>query len=254
VSGLRAATSFLTRVRVPPTDSGPNDLARAARWFPVVGGLLGLGLAGVYGSARLGLPAFVAATVSVGFGLLITGALHEDGLGDTADALGGGWNRDEALRILKDPAMGTFGVLAIGMSVLLRVGALSTLDGWSAAAILPGAHALSRAISVALLAWLPAAADGGLGASYATSMTGRRALGTVGVALLVGAASLGVWVLPGAVLAGLGGWGVGRLAVRKIDGVTGDILGAVQQTGEVLVLLLGAVVVGNGWPYLPWWR
>jgi adenosylcobinamide-GDP ribazoletransferase len=220
----------------------------------VVGGLLGVGLAGFYGSARLGLPPFVAATLTVGLGLLITGALHEDGLGDTADAMGGGWNRDEALRILKDPAQGTFGVLAIGMSVLLRVGALATLDGWAAAAILPGAHALSRATSVGLLAWLPPAADGGLGASYATSMTGRRALGAAGVGLLIGTASLGVWVLPGAALAGLGGWGVGRLAVQKIDGVTGDILGAVQQTGEVLVLLLGTVVVRNGWPYLPWWR
>jgi adenosylcobinamide-GDP ribazoletransferase len=254
VRGLLGATSFLTRVRVPPTASAPHDLARAALWFPVVGGLLGLGLAGVYGAARLGLPPFVAALLTLGVGMLLTGALHEDGLGDSADALGGGWSRDDALRILKDPTLGTYGVLAIGMSVLLRVGALATLDGWTAAAVLPGAHALSRATSVGLLAWLPPARERGLAAAYAAAMTWRRGLAALGVGLLVAAVSLGIWALPGAALAGLGGWGVGRFAVQKLDMVTGDILGAVQQTGEVLVLLLGAAALWNGWPLLPWWR
>jgi adenosylcobinamide-GDP ribazoletransferase len=74
------------------------------------------------------------------------------------------------------------------------------------------------------------------------------------VGLVIGLGSLGAWVLPAALLVSLGAAGVGRLGVRKMGGVTGDLLGAAQQAGEVLVLLLGAAAISNGWPGLPWWR
>src|SRR6266511_1656372 len=141
MTALRIAASFLTRLRVGATVEVPADLARSLPWFPVVGGLLWIGRAGVFAGARVVLPSFVAASLAVGVGVIITGALHEDGLADTADALGGGWTREEALRILKDPAHGTYGVLAIALSVLLRVGAVTSLDGWMALATLPAAHA-----------------------------------------------------------------------------------------------------------------
>src|SRR5205823_10740767 len=127
-------------------------------WFPVVGALLGLGAAGVYAGTRLVLPSLVAATLAVCVAVLLTGAFHEDGLADTADAIGGGWNREDALRILKDPTHGTYGVLAIALSVLLRVGAVAALDGWAALAVLPAAHALSRGAAVGLLGWARPAA------------------------------------------------------------------------------------------------
>jgi adenosylcobinamide-GDP ribazoletransferase len=192
--------------------------------------------------------------LAVGVGLLLTGAFHEDGLADTTDALGGGLTKEQALRILKDPAHGTYGVLAIALSVILRVGAVASLDGWTALATLPAAHALSRAFSVWLLGWMSPAVDEGLAATYAAAMTRRRALRAIAAGLLIGLASLGAWVLPAALLAGLGAGAVGWLGMRKLGGVTGDLLGAGQQVAEVIVLLVGAAGVASEWPWMPWWR
>lgn len=254
MNGFQAAACFLTRLRVGATVAGRADLARSVPWFPVVGCLLGLASAGAYAGARLVVPSLVGAALAISVTVLLTGAFHEDGLADAADALGGGWGGEEALRILKDPAHGTYGVLAIALSVLLRVGAIAALGGWAALAVLPAAHALSRAAAVGLLGWVrPATADG-LGASYSASLTRRLALGAGAVGLAIGLASLGVWVLPAAVLAGIGAAAVGWLGLRKLGGVTGDLLGAAQQAGEVLVLLLGAAAATKGWPGLPWWR
>jgi adenosylcobinamide-GDP ribazoletransferase len=253
VNGFQAAASFLTRLRVGATVEGRADLPRSVPWFPVVGGLLGLGAAGAYAGARLVLPPLVAAALAISVTVLLTGAFHEDGLADTADALGG-WSREEALRILKDPAHGTYGVLAIAISVVLRVGAIAGLDGWAALAILPAAHALSRAGAVGLLGWVKPATTDGLGVSYSASVTRRLAVGASAVGLVIGLASLGLWGLPAALLVGLGAAGVGWLGDRKLGGVTGDLLGAAQQAGEVLVVLLGAAAATRGWPGLPWWR
>lgn len=251
--GLRAAASFLTRVPVGPGGEGSPDLARSVPWFPVVGGLLGAVVAGVYVAALFAFPSLVASTLAIGCGVLLTGAFHEDGLADTADALGRGWSREEALRILKDPAHGTYGVLAIAFSLLLRVGALAALDRWSALAVLPAAHALSRAASIWLLGFARPATGEGLGASYASLVGRRQLVGAFAAGLLIGLASFGPWVLPATLLAGLGASVVGWLSVRKLGGVTGDILGAAQQAGEVLVLLLGAGLAANGL-FPAWWR
>jgi adenosylcobinamide-GDP ribazoletransferase len=145
-------------------------------------------------------------------------------------------------------------VLAIALSLLIRVGALATLDGWTALATLPAAHALSRAASVGLLGWSPSAADEGSGTTYSAAMSRRGVLSAVIAGLLVGLASLGAWVLPAVVLAGLAAVAVGWLGGRKLGGVTGDLLGAAQQVGEVMVLLLGAAAAANGWPWMPWWQ
>lgn len=251
--GLRAAASFLTRVPVGPGGEGSPDLARSVPWFPVVGGLLGAVVAGVYVAALSAFPSLVASSLAIGCGVLLTGAFHEDGLADTADALGGGWSREEALGILKDPAHGTYGVLAIALGLLLRVGALAALDRWSALAVLPAAHALSRAASIGLLGFARPATGEGLGASYASLVGRRQLVGAFAAGLLIGLASFGPWVLPATLLAGLGASVVGWLSVRKLGGVTGDVLGAAQQAGEVLVLLLGAGLAANGL-FPAWWR
>jgi adenosylcobinamide-GDP ribazoletransferase len=113
-------------------------------------------------------------------------------------------------------------------------------------AVLPAAHALSRAASIGLLGFARPATDEGLGASYA-SLVGRwQLLGTFAAGFLIGLASFGPWALPAALLAGLGASVVGWLSVRKLGGVTGDVLGAAQQAAEVLVLLLGAALAANG--------
>jgi adenosylcobinamide-GDP ribazoletransferase len=216
--------------------------------------MLGLAVAGAYSATRLILPSIVAAGLALGVGIVLTGGLHEDGLADMADSVGGGWSREESLRILEDPRHGTYGVIALALGLLVKAGALASLDGWSALATLPAAHALSRGAAVGLLAVIEPAPREGLGAAYSTSMTGRLGLSSLGVGLMVGALSLGVWVVPGLALTVLGAGSVGWLARRRFGGVTGDVLGAAQQVGEVLVLLLGAAATVHAWPWMPWWR
>jgi adenosylcobinamide-GDP ribazoletransferase len=243
VRGLLGAVSLLTRV---PTGTGtrrPEELAGSVPWFPVVGAGVGLAVAAAYAGARQLLPALPAATVAVVAGICLTGAFHEDGLGDTADAFMGHHDRDGTVRILEDPRLGTFGVLAVAASLLLRVGAVAALAPAAALAALPAAHALSRAAAVATMTALPAAGQTGLGATYALALSRRRALAGTAAGLAVALALLGIAAVWAAAAVALAAALLGRLAVRRIGGVTGDVLGAVQQLGEMLVLL--AAVAGR---------
>ena len=197
---LLGAVSFLTRV---PTGTGARpaeELARFVPWFPVVGAGVGLAVAGVYAGALRLLPPLPAAAVAIVAGVCLTGAFHEDGLGDTADAFAGGWDRESTVRILQDPRLGTFGVLAVAASLLLRVAAVAALAPAAALAALPAAHALSRAGAVATMAALPAAAGTGLGATSTRSLSRRRALAGAAAGLAVALALLG----PAAALGGRG--------------------------------------------------
>jgi adenosylcobinamide-GDP ribazoletransferase len=240
LGGLLGAVSFLTRVPVGTRVAEPHELARLVPWFPVVGAVVGLAVAGLYAAQRALLPPLVAAAVAVAAGIAVTGAFHEDGLGDTADAFAGGRDREATLRILQDPRLGTFGVVAVAASLLLRVAAVAALAPASALAALPAAHALSRAAAVGVMAAFPPAAGTGLGAAYARALTGRQALLGIAAGLVLAAAPLGAWALPAAALTGVAALWLGRLSRRRIGGVSGDVLGAVQQAGEVLTLLVAA--------------
>jgi adenosylcobinamide-GDP ribazoletransferase len=240
VKDLLGAVSFLTRV---PTGTGvrePAGLARFVPWFPVVGAGVGLAVGAVYAGAHGLLPPLPAATVAVVAGVALTGAFHEDGLGDSADAFGGGRDRESTVRILKDPRLGTFGVLAVAASLLLRVGAVAALAPAAAMAALPAAHALSRATAVAAMASFPAAAGTGLGATYVQALSRRRALLGAVAGLAVALALLGAVALWAAAAGAVAAWLLGRLARRRIGGVSGDVLGAIQQLAEILVLLVAA--------------
>ena len=163
---LAAAVTFLTRLRLRSPVRGAADLAPAVPWFPVVGGLIGLAVGAVHVGAAALMPPLMAAAIAVMAGLLLTGALHEDGLADTADGIGGGWSAEERLEIMRDPRHGTYGVLALIASVGVRTVALSFLGGWGAVAGLMAAHALSRSATGVLLAAVPPATEEGLGAAY----------------------------------------------------------------------------------------
>jgi adenosylcobinamide-GDP ribazoletransferase len=246
MKGLLVATSFLTRLPADACARAPEDLARATPWFPVVGGLLGLALAGSYAAGLLLWPGAVAAVVTLAIGLLLTRAFHEDGLADLADALGGSRDRAGALSILRDPRLGTYGGAALALSVLVRAAALATLDAPGAAAALPAGHALSRAAAIVVLAGVAPARGEGLGAAYGAHVGRAHAAAAAGAGLAIAAATMGVWgvaaslcVVPGATL-------VTHLAVRRLGGVTGDVLGALQQVGEASVLLLAAGLAANG--------
>lgn len=237
---LLAALTFLTRLPWRRIAAEPAPSLAGASWaFPLAGLVVGLigGFAYVI-AAGLGLPALAAALVAVAATALATGGLHEDGLADTADGFGGGVSREDKLAIMRDSRIGVYGVLAVGFSVALRAVALSKMDtGWHVLGALVAAHALARGfLPVAMRALDPVRADG-LGAQ-----AGRPARYIVfwagGIAMVITLLCLGLRpgvmaALTAAVLMAGTAW----LARRQIGGQTGDILGAIEQTGEIAVLL-----------------
>ena len=244
MSGLLAAVAFLTRVPVPvPSKAIGMSLA----WFPVVGALIGLAGALAYGVALLVVPPALSAALATAALVVLTGALHEDGLADSADAWGGSSTREDALRILDDPAHGTYGVVALVLGLALRVSALAAMTPLAALLILPAAHALSRATMVGVLAMTPPARSTGLGARYAAFATRRTLAAALAAALIIGFGLVGPASLALVAAAGLGGWLVRRLALRSIGGVTGDVLGATQQVTEVAILVVATALVMAGW-------
>jgi len=242
---LPAAVGLLTRLPVPL--DGDRAMARggAAAWaFPLAGALVGAMAGAVWAlAAWLGLPQPVAAGLAVATSVIVTGALHEDGLADSADGLWGGWTRDRRLAIMRDSRIGSYGVVALILSLGLRAGALAALPPTLAPPALIACGALSRGAMVGLWAVLPPARRDGLSAG-----TGRPRPATAALALALGVA-VGVLACGsaglGAAMAGLGGAAVvGTIARAKIGGQTGDILGAAQQVADIAALLALVALLG----------
>ena len=240
----KVALAFLTRLPVRPDRPWQGaDLAASVAMFPLVGLLVGLAGALAYAcAAALGLPPLPAAVLAVAVAVWLTGAMHEDGLGDLADGLGGA-TRAKKLEIMRDPRVGSFGVIAIVLALLARVGALAALAGPApVAAALLAAGAVSRAaMPVAMLA-LPQARDDGLAQRAGRPHPARVGAG-VAIAILVGLLLLAPPVAIGALLAAtLAACLVALHARRTLGGITGDVLGAIQQTAEI-AFLLGVVAM-----------
>lgn len=253
MSQLAAAIRFLTRVPVGAGDPAEEDLAGSVPWFPVVGAMIGVTVAASYALLLWVVPDLLAAALATAVGVLISGALHEDGLADTADAFGAGVNREETLRIMKDPTHGSFGVIALVLTLMLRVLALGALDAMSALLIVPAIHALSRAGAVTLLAALPAATGDGLGAAHSHARSARSALAGSVAAIGIAMTLLGWWALAFVFIAGAGALLVGTIAKRRISGFTGDVLGATEQVIEIGLFILGAALGQAVFLSGPWW-
>lgn len=236
---IRACIGFYTRV---PIAFGPGSGSFAdAQWAaPVAGVVIGLAAALLLGLAlRLGLPAPVAAMLALGAAMLIGGALHEDGLADVADGFGGGRTPERKLEIMRDSRIGTYGAAALIVGILLRWSALTAIaaqSGWHAGLAMVAAHAASRALFPLFMRLVPPARADGLSAGI-----GRVGYATARAALAIGAAALLLIGLPGALLAALLlailFVGLKRLAERQIGGQTGDVLGALQQGAETMILI-----------------
>lgn len=244
---LACATQFLTRLPVPvPEDFKPEWVNRSARYFPLVGQGVGLASALVLLAAARLWPSWLAALLALLTGVLLTGALHEDGLADTADGLAGGANPAQRLMIMKDSRIGAYGVLALGFCMALKLAGLAALTPWHAALALVAAHGVARAATVWVMHALPYAGDD----TSAKLSTKNQPPGRGELAL---ALALAAWPLlflpPGRVLLGLGicagltlcmGWAARRL----VGGQRGDILGAVEQLCEAGFLLGCAARLG----------
>ena len=245
---LRRAWAFLTRL---PGGAHPRDdreLGRSVPWFSAVGAVVG-GLSGaLYWALHSPLGPSIAAVVAVGAGAAATGGFHEDGLADTADALGGS-TRERRLEIMKDSRVGAFGVLALVLFTLVRVFAVSSLEPLDGLVALVLAHMLGRAMAVALMGVVPAAAGTGLGHSY-TAHLPRAWTAVAVIASSAVAASLGPAGAVALLGAAAGAAAVGLIARRAFGGTTGDVLGAIEQVGEMAVLVSAAGLVATyGWSW-----
>lgn len=249
MKGLLGAIQFLTRV--PIRLSEPPELTRCVPWFPLVGGVIGLAVGGLAAGLAELVPMAVAASVAIVAGVIITGAFHEDGLADTADAFAGGWTREQRLRILGDPLHGSYGVAALCGTIVVRTLSVASLGPAAAFAGLVAAHALGRSAAVGAMTAFPLATTDGLGAGYASGLSRQRAFIGVVSGVVIAALATGWWVGPLAAAAVVGAAAVGALAMRKIDGITGDVLGAVEQVTECLVLV---VVTALATRHPVWWR
>ena len=239
MTGLLGALQFLTRVPIHLPRAVPHE--RVLPWFALAGALIGAAVGGVAVGLAEVVPTTVAGTLAVVAGLLITGAFHEDGLADVADAFGGGWTVDERLRILKDSRHGTYGVAALAGSIVVRVFSVASIATSAALfAAFVSAHTLGRAAAIAALRMAPPASEAGLGVSARSDLRPwPTAIGQVaGVAVVVVVA--GWWVGPFIAGALIGTMATVWLAVRKIGGLTGDVLGAVEQVVECTVMVIAS--------------
>lgn len=245
--------AFLTRIPLPaalPFELPP--LNHAMRQFPLIGMLIGCvtGIA-VCLCLALHIPAPVAATIGIAAAAVLTGGLHEDGLADMADGFGGGPDKDQKLRIMRDSRIGTYGVLALVFAVLLKIQALAVLttqQAWLMVASLTVIGALSRALMVWLMRTSDPARSGGLAAA-----AGRPSQAAMNYALSLGIvpAFLMFWMASG-LLASLvilaAGFafamGIRGLAMRQIGGHTGDVCGAVQMISETAMLIAASSMLG----------
>jgi adenosylcobinamide-GDP ribazoletransferase len=236
---LKVAAVFLTRLPVRVEGAlSMRDLAGAVHAFPLVGAAVGLAGGLAFWAAHAGgLPSLPASILAVAAMVLATGALHEDGLADTADALGAGADRARALEVMRDSRIGSFGTVALVLTLLARVTALASL--WEpafVAALLAAAGASSRAVMPVVMLVQPSARSAGLAADAGRPEAARvaaAALLALAVAFLALPAGL---ALAGTLAAALVGLGLAAGLGRRFGGCTGDTLGAVQQAAEVAFL------------------
>jgi len=244
LADVHLAASFLTRLPLPSPRYREGGLAAAMAAFPLIGGGIGALCGLVFALAWLVLPHLAAALLALLAGVVLTGALHEDGLADLADGLGARGGRERRLEVMRDSRTGAFGVLALLFSVGLRAAALAAAPtAWAGLGALVAAGALARAALPAVMQVLPPARADGLGASAGVPDASVAARAAV-LALVLAVIGLGPLPALAALAAALMAAGaIGWLARRAIGGFTGDVLGAVSQAVEMAVLLAAAA----GW-------
>lgn len=240
-----AAVSFLTRLPLGRAGGAdPDALLRAAPFFPLVGAALGLAI----GAAALGLadllPALLAGLLAVALELVLTGALHLDGLADSADGLGGR-DRESSLAIMRDHALGSYGGAALALDLLVKAAALGALAEADALGAIVAALALSRAAPLPLARLLPYA-RAGEGTGRLLTMNARTAPVLAGIALAA-ALAIAVYRLDALALlicAAAVTTAVGLLAQRRLGGITGDAMGAAIELSATGALVIAVALEG----------
>ncbi|MDX1787555.1 MAG: adenosylcobinamide-GDP ribazoletransferase [Psychrobacter sp.] len=248
---LLVAVQFLTRLPVPQfANYNPQWLHQSSRHFPAVGLLVGLLCAGVFWLGSILFTPLVAAVISTAFGIKLTGAFHEDGLADSCDGLGGGLTRERTLEIMKDSRLGTYGVLGLVSALLIKISLLASMPLSVAIVALIIGHTASRLLCISLLALLPYGGEieHAKAKPMAQQLTPFQGLLSSAWLLLAGVLvvllfpntvqQLGIWQWLLALLLGIVATDyMRRLLHRRLDGYTGDGLGATQQLSEIAIYI-----------------
>jgi adenosylcobinamide-GDP ribazoletransferase len=244
-----AAFTFLTRLPAYRlVDHGPDDLSRAATYFPLVGLVVGLAGGATYASAAVFWPTTLAVVLSVAVTVWMTGAFHEDALADAFDGFGGGWDRAQILAIMKDSRVGSYALVGVVLVLAAKIAALASIGGRENAAgvvrALVAGHVLGRWSSVPLIWRLPYVrpeTEGerpSAGRPFASRVTSAQ-LGAASAMMIlivaVAAGSRAVAVI--AVALGVT-WLCARYYNRRLGGITGDALGAANQLVELSAYLV----------------
>ena len=242
-----AAVTFLTRIPVGRwIDVGGDDVARAGLVFPLVGAAIGAAVGGIAAALAGQVTPPLAAAIALAAGAVLTGALHLDGLADAADAIGG-QSRERALEIMRDHAVGPYGVVALVLDLLIKGGALASLARHGhAVPFAVAAGALSRSTPVALSATLPYARS--TEGTAASLVRAKRWRATVAATIGLGIATLaarGDGLFVGACVAAVALCLYCGLR-RWLGGVTGDTLGAAVELSEATALVVAVALVGAG--------
>lgn len=247
---LKLCLVFMTRLPLRLDDRTQNrSLADACALLPLVGVVVGLvGAAVLWLTQTVGLPPMAAAAIAVAATILLTGALHEDGLADVADGFGGGLEKARKLEIMHDSRVGSYGVIAIGLSLILRITLIADIalrfeSFWAISGMLVAMHVIARGLLPAVMATLPLARSDGLAAA-AQRPGSQRAGAAAAICLLIAAVCLGP-------IAGIVAFAVATIAVvmvawlarRQIGGYTGDVLGAAEQVAEIATLAAITVIL-----------
>ena len=241
IRGFRAALIFLTRIPVGGDGYRDEDWRWSTAWFPFVGTLIGLCLAGVWLSlAPLGV--WPCAFIVIGVAMMVTGGFHEDGLADTADAMGGAYDRQKLFVILKDSRVGAFGAMALFVTLGLRASLLAGLDK-SAPIALILTECLSRLTPIWLMVLMPyVTADAEAKSRQVTRAQLAQGLLATFFSASTCAAAFWYQLITFQQLVGLvaaiiiTGLICGWRFHRRAGGITGDFLGAAQQIGQVIML------------------
>lgn len=244
--GLILAVQFLTRIPTPQFDLSDDDerheaLGRATAYFPLVGAMVGLATGAVILACSRIWPPWLAVTIGLAFEARLTGAFHEDAVADFCDAFGGGWTRDDVLRILKDSRLGSYGTLGLILAVALRGGSLAAIEPGRLLAAITASACLGRWTVLPTMWALPPSIDRqSLSRDIGRKPSLRRvAFGTV--LTIPGCAAFAV-AEPARMAAGLaatllvGAWVV-RYVGRRLGGINGDSLGFLCYAAQVVVLL-----------------
>ena len=245
------ALGFFTRIPVPSfADFQESELNQSVKYFPLIGCLVGLIALATFYIAEHIFPHAVAVIISMATTIFATGAFHEDGLADSADGLGGGWQREQVLTIMQDSRLGTYGAGALFFALMAKFQLLTAMHANAVMTILICAHAFSRLSAVWLMVALPYVKSSGKSKPLATEISRTDC----GLANLFGLLPLLIllWVIQTTVqnwqitlayvcwlvgLIGAGWFWWLSLLKRKLGGYTGDTLGAMQQISEIMFYL-----------------